>query len=146
MSSITGPVEVLAWHFPSAGAAIAALAMLDHFRDDPSVRVLDLLIGTQEDDEISYLEIDSDGSSRVGVIELPDHGRGLIAHEDVNSLAAALEIEEGSAVLVVALEHLWADHLGTAMQAAGGASAFDGFVAQSTINHIIHAASMKAGA
>lgn len=144
--SITGPVEVLAWHFPSPEEAIAALSALDTLQEDPSVRLLDLIIGTQEENELAFIEIEADGSGSAGVVELPEHSRGLIAHEDVDGLASELDLDEGGSVLVIALEHLWAERIGSAMVAAGGTSTLDEFVPGSNVDEIVAAATTEAGA
>jgi len=143
--SISGPVEVLAWHFQTPEEAIDGLAALDVLRGDPSVRVLDLIIGTQEEDELAFIEIEADGAETAAVIELPEHSRGLIAHEDVDGLASELELDEGGSVLVVALEHLWAERISSAMSAAGGTPTLDEFVAQATIDDVV-ALATNAGA
>jgi hypothetical protein len=144
--SITGPVEVLAWHFSTPEEAIDALSALDVFQNDSSVRLLDLVVGTQEADALAFIEVEAKGPGSGGVIELPEHSRGLIAHEDVDGLASELDLDEGGSVLVVALEHLWAERIGSAMLAAGGTSTLDEFVPGSNVDNILAAATAEAGA
>ncbi|MFZ4893516.1 DUF6325 family protein [Plantibacter sp. Mn2098] len=138
--SITGPVEVLAWHFPSAEDALVGAGALEALQDDSSIRVVDLIIGTQEDGELAFIELGADGSESLALISVPEDTRGLIAHEDVDGIAAELELDEGGSVLVVAVEHVWAEALSDAIADAGGSVRFDEFVPAAAIDEVLVAA------
>ncbi|MGG7465911.1 MULTISPECIES: DUF6325 family protein [unclassified Plantibacter] len=135
--SITGPVELLAWHFPSVEDAIVGAGALEELQADPSIRIVDLILGTSEDGEIVFVEIGADGAESLTLVEVPEETRGLIAHQDVDQLASESELDDGSSVLVIAIEHVWAETLSEAMAAAGGTTAFDEFVPAAAIDEVL---------
>lgn len=132
--SITGPVELLAWHFPSVEDAIVGAGALEELQADPSIRIVDLILGTSEDGEIVFVEI---GAESLTLVEVPEETRGLIAHQDVDQLASESELDDGSSVLVIAIEHVWAETLSEAMAAAGGTTAFDEFVPAAAVDEVL---------
>ena len=115
-----GPVDFLVIEFPAGqqdftGEMVTELASLV---DAGTIRILDLLILTKDDDgTIDAVEIeDFEGLDELRALEteLAD----LLAAEDVEHLAAAME--PGSVAGVLVWENTWAAPFASAARRAGG--------------------------
>ena len=115
-----GPVDYLILEFPSGkanftGEMAAALASLV---DSGTIRILDLMILTKGDDgAIDAFEIDDfEGLDELRALETDF--ANLLAEEDVENLAAAME--PGSVAGVLVWENTWAAPFASAARRAGG--------------------------
>ena len=118
---VLGPVDYLVVEFPLdranfSGEGAEELAKLV---EAGTIRVLDLiLIRKMEDGTVEAIELD-DYEGDVGALrELDNLALQLLAEEDIESLAGA--IEAGSLALVLVWENTWAGPFASAMRRAGG--------------------------
>ena len=115
-----GPIDYMVVEFPAgtsnfSGAMAAELAAL---AEAELIRVLDLMILTKDQDgNIEVLEVeDLDGTGELGSIEA-DLAE-ILAFEDVENLAAAME--PGSTAGVLVWENTWAAPFAVAARQSGG--------------------------
>ena len=115
-----GPIDYVVVEFPAgtsnfSGAMAAELAAL---AEAELIRVLDLMILTKDQDgNIEVLEVeDLDGTGELGSIEA-DLAE-ILAFEDVENLAAAME--PGSTAGVLIWENTWAAPFAVAARQSGG--------------------------
>ena len=115
-----GPIDYMVVEFPAgtsnfSGAMAAELAAL---AEAELIRVLDLMILTKaKDGNIEVLEVeDLDGTGELGSIEA-DLAE-ILAFEDVENLAAAME--PGSTAGVLIWENTWAAPFAVAARQSGG--------------------------
>ena len=115
-----GPIDYMVVEFPAgtsnfSGAMAAELAAL---AEAELIRVLDLMILTKDQDgNIEVLEVeDLDGTGELGSIEA-DLAE-ILAFEDVENLAAAME--PGSTAGVLIWENTWAAPFAGAARQSGG--------------------------
>ncbi|MBK7018316.1 MAG: DUF6325 family protein [Candidatus Microthrix parvicella] len=115
-----GPIDYMVVEFPAgtsnfSGAMAAELAAL---AEAELIRVLDLMILTKDQDgNIEVLEVeDLEGTGELGSIEA-DLAE-ILAFEDVENLAAAME--PGSTAGVLIWENTWAAPFAVAARQSGG--------------------------
>jgi hypothetical protein len=115
-----GPIDYVVVEFPAGtsnftGAMAVELAALS---EAELIRVLDLMILTKDQDgNIEVLEVeDLDGTGELGSIEA-DLAE-ILAFEDVENLAAAME--PGSTAGVLVWENTWAAPFAVAARQSGG--------------------------
>jgi hypothetical protein len=121
-----GPVDYLVVEFPLGKADFTGEAALElkSLVDRGLVRVLDLIfIHKLEDGSIEAFEAHE--YDQAGVLaELDALALELLAEEDVDALAAAVEPDTVAAILV--WENTWAAPFGAAVRRAGGQLVADG--------------------
>lgn len=112
------PVEYMIIEFPGNtfnGDIAPAIARLV---DRGLVRILDLVFVKKDaDGSILYFEYD-DLDEITGFAEIDGEADGLLNDEDIEELAADLELE--SSALFIVWEDLWAGELATAIRESGG--------------------------
>ena len=115
-----GPVDYLILEFPAGQANFSGemAAALTSLVDSGTIRLLDLMILTKGDDgAIDAFEIDDfEGLDELRALET-DFAK-LLAEEDVEHLAAAME--PGSVAGVLVWENTWAAPFASAARRAGG--------------------------
>jgi len=115
-----GPVDYVVVEFPAGASSFTGemAAELRKLIESGIIRVIDVLIltkdadGTVEATELS--DIDDLGDLQILEAELGD----LLAADDVDHLAAAME--PGSVAGVLIWENLWAAHFASAARSSGG--------------------------
>ncbi len=121
-----GPVDYLVVEFPLDKADFSGEAMqeLKSLVDKGLIRVLDLIfIHKLDDGSIEAFEAHEYGQAGV-LAELDALALELLAEEDVDALAAAVEPNTAAAILV--WENSWAAPFGAAVRRAGGQLVADG--------------------
>lgn len=121
-----GPVDYLVVEFPLDKADFSGEAMqeLKSLVDRGLIRVLDLIfIHKLDDGSIEAFEAHEYGQAGV-LAELDALALELLAEEDVDALAAAVEPNTAAAILV--WENSWAAPFGAAVRRAGGQLVADG--------------------
>jgi len=115
-----GPVDFLIVEFPAGqqnftGEMVEELVQLT---EDGIIRILDLLIIAKNDDgSVDAMEIeDLEGADEIRRLE--GHIAEILAADDVEMLAAA--IEPGTVAGVLVWENIWAAPFGAAARRAGG--------------------------
>ena len=115
-----GPVDYLILEFPAGKANFSGemAAALTSLVDSGTIRILDLLILTKGDDgAIDAFEIDDfEGLDELRALETDF--ANLLAEEDVENLAVAME--PGSVAGVLVWENTWAAPFASAARRAGG--------------------------
>ena len=115
-----GPVDYLILEFPAGKANFSGemAAALTSLVDSGTIRLLDLMILTKGDDgAIDAFEIDDfEGLDELRALETDF--ANLLAEEDVEHLAAAME--PGSVAGVLVWENTWAAPFASAARRAGG--------------------------
>ena len=115
-----GPVDYLILEFPAGKANFTGemAAALTSLVDSGTIRILDLMILTKGDDgAIDAFEIDDfEGLDELRALETDF--ANLLAEEDVENLAAAME--PGSVAGVLVWENTWAAPFASAARRAGG--------------------------
>ena len=117
-----GPVDYLVVEFPAGKAAFSGEmgAQLKALVEGGTVRVLDLLIITKDEDgivdafELDEFEDDQAGALRDLGFELAD----LLSEEDVDHIAAALE--PGTVAAALVWENTWAAPFAASIRHSGG--------------------------
>jgi len=117
-----GPVDYVVVGFPADKADFSG-AMADELKnlmESGTVRVLDLLLVTKDDDgAISVAELRDHDDSLVGELrELEADLSLMLAVEDVERIAGDLEL--GSAAAVLVWENTWAAPFASAVRHSGG--------------------------
>jgi hypothetical protein len=117
-----GPVDYLVVGFPAERANFSGemASQLKELIDSNTIRVLDLVIVTKDDDgSLDATELCDADDSEVG--QLRDLERDLavlLAASDVEDIGATLE--PGSAAAVLVWENTWAAPFGAAVRRSGG--------------------------
>ena len=115
-----GPVDYLVVEFPAGRANFSGemAAELSSLVDAGTIRILDLMIITKDDDgTIDAFEVDDfEGLDELRALET--ELANLLAAEDVEDLAAAME--PGSVAGVLVWENRWAAPFASAARRAGG--------------------------
>lgn len=117
-----GPVDYVVVGFPADKADFSG-AMADELKklmDSETVRVLDLLMVTKDDDgTISVAELRDHDDSLVGELRALEADLSLmLAVEDVERIGGDLEL--GSAAAVLVWENTWAAPFASAIRHSGG--------------------------
>jgi hypothetical protein len=119
---VLGPVDYLVVEFPldKANFSGEVAAELTSLVERGLIRVLDLIfIHKLGDGSIEAFEFDEYDSNEIGALrDLGEMALELLAEEDVDALAAAVEPDTVAAILV--WENTWAGPFGAAVRRAGG--------------------------
>lgn len=115
-----GPVDWLVVEFPGSRFKGEIAPALDDLVEAGTIRVLDLvLIKKDEDGSVGFFEIsDLDESELGGIIGYETELATLLAAEDVEAVAAA--VEPGSSAGLLVWENTWAAPFASAVRRAGG--------------------------
>jgi DNA-binding NarL/FixJ family response regulator len=138
---MTAPLQVLALTFrPDADAQARILAEVDRLEGRGVLRVLDLVVLAKDSGgAVEQLEIGDDedfGSLLGGLLTqrdgaaAPAPGRAVFAPAEARELAENLE--PGTALALLLVEHHWAAPLFDVIAAAGGSLISDGFLTDET--------------
>ncbi|QYN40317.1 DUF1269 domain-containing protein [Pseudonocardia sp. DSM 110487] len=114
-----GPVDYLVVEFPDARVPGEVLQRILELVDRGTVRILDLaFIRKEADGSVTGLEVtDLDGDGELDLRVLEGATSGLVADDDLDEAAAA--IEPGTAAAIVLYENLWAIPFVSALRRAG---------------------------
>jgi len=117
-----GPVDYLVVGFP-AGKADFSGAMADELKklmDSGTLRVLDLVIVTRDDDgTVAAVELRDHDETEVGELLALEADLSLVlATEDIERVGA--DLEPGSTAAVLVWENTWAGPLASAIRHSGG--------------------------
>lgn len=129
------PIQLMAFGYrPHTGAEDRILAELDQFEGKGVLRLLDFLFvhKTPEGELVRHqLEEEDHGAVLTGVLNTGQEGvslePGMRPLEEVLSWVAA-DVEPGSAMALVLIEHVWANALFSAVKAHGGELVSEGFI------------------
>ena len=115
-----GPVDWLVVEFPGSRFKGEIAPALDELVEAGTIRVLDLvLIKKAEDGSVDLFEIsDLDESELGGIVAYETELATLLAAEDVEAVAAA--VEPGSSAALLVWENTWAAPFASAVRRAGG--------------------------
>lgn len=115
-----GPVDWLVVEFPGSRFKGEIAPALDDLVEAGTIRVLDLvLIKKDEDGSVGFFEIsDLDESELGGIVGYETELATLLASEDVEAVAAA--VEPGSSAGLLVWENTWAAPFASAVRRAGG--------------------------
>jgi hypothetical protein len=121
-----GPVDYLVVEFPAGASSFTGemAAELRALVDSGTIRVIDVLILTKDaDGTVEATELSD--IAELGDLQAIEAGLGeLLAADDVDHLAAAME--PGSAAGVLIWENLWAAPFASAVRHSGGQLIADG--------------------
>ena len=116
-----GPIEILVLGFPDDHSAGRILPELERLVEDKTVTVVDGLFVTIDDDgsprSVEFDELDAD--SAVAILRsLLGAAEELLSDHDVAELVT--ELEPGSSVAILVVEHTWLKSLRDTVTDAGG--------------------------
>ena len=116
-----GPIEILVLGFPDDHSAGRILPELERLVEDKTVTVVDGLFVTIDDDgsprSVEFDELDAD--SAVAILRsLLGAAEELLSDQDVAELVT--ELEPGSSVAILVVEHTWLKSLRDTVTDAGG--------------------------
>jgi Family of unknown function (DUF6325) len=114
-----GPVDYLVVEFPDARVPGDVLRRILDLVDRRTVRILDLaFIRKEADGSVTGLEItDLDGDGELDLRVLEGATSGLVARDDLDEAAAAIEPDRAAAIVLY--ENLWAIPFVSALRRAG---------------------------
>lgn len=116
-----GPIELLVVGFPGSQFNGGILPALKDVVDRDIVSIVDCLLVTKDlDGNVGFVEIEDAGANEdvAALAELVGEANGLLAAEDVEDIAVALEPGDSAAFLV--FEHTWAKPFRDAIVDSGG--------------------------
>ena len=117
-----GPIDYLVVEFPAGRADFSGVMAekLKELVEEGTVRVLDLLIITKDDDgEVDAFELHEFEDGDIGLLrELGAEYAQLLSEEDVGHIAAALE--PGTVAAALVWENSWAAPFASSIRHAGG--------------------------
>jgi hypothetical protein len=115
-----GPVDWLVVEFPGSHFKGEIAPALDELVEAGTIRVLDLvLIKKDADGSVGFFEIsDLDESELGGIVAYETELATLLAAEDVEAVAEA--VEPGSSAALLVWENSWAAPFASAVRRAGG--------------------------
>jgi hypothetical protein len=115
-----GPVDWLVVEFPGSHFKGEIAPALDELVEAGTIRILDLvLIKKDEDGSVGFFEIsDLDESELGGIVAYETELATLLAAEDVEAVAEA--VEPGSSAALLVWENAWAAPFASAVRRAGG--------------------------
>lgn len=131
-----GPVQLMAFGYGSAlGAEDKIMAELDALQGRGLLRLLDFLfVQKTTEGELVMLDVGDDDDYGTILALFPwdeDGGTPATAEVDPDELAElAAELEPGTAMAIVLVEHLWAGGLFSAVEASGGELLSEGFITE----------------
>lgn len=116
---VMGPVDYIVVEFPDARVPGDVLQRILDLVDQGTVRILDLaFIRKETDGTVIALELtDLDGDGELDLLVLEGATSGLVAPDDLEEAAGA--IEPGSAAAIVVYENLWAIPFASALRRSG---------------------------
>ncbi len=124
MSEVTleemGPIDYVVIEFPGNKMTGEGLPILVDLVDRGIIRLIDLVFFTKGDDgSVAVVEIaDFDGDGELDLAIFEGASSGLVAEEDVNEAAAA--VEAGSSAALLVYENRWAAPFAAAVRRGGG--------------------------
>ena len=114
-----GPVDWLVLEFPGSRFRGEIAPLLSGLVDDGTVRVLDLVLVTkQEDGTVEARELTDAEAPDIAALRDMKSDLTLLSEQDITSVSAA--IEPGSTAALLVWENTWAAPLGSAIRHAGG--------------------------
>ena len=116
-----GPIELLAVGFPGSQFTGGILPELERLAENGTITIVDAMVLIKNDDEsLDFFEIGQipEDASMAALMGLIDEGNGLIAEEDLEEFAVALEPGDSAALL--AFEHTWFKPLRDEIMDSGG--------------------------
>lgn len=116
-----GPIEILVLRFPDDQSAGRILPELERLVEDTTVTIVDGLFVTIDDDgsprSVEFDELDAD--SAVAILRsLLGAAEELLSDQDVAELVT--ELEPGSSIAILVVEHTWLKSLRDTVTDAGG--------------------------
>lgn len=150
MSDVTlnelGPVDYVIVEFPAGATNFTGemAAELVALVDAGTIRVIDILILTKDDDGLVEATELSDIADLGPLVAIEAELAELLAEEDVEHLAAAME--PGSVAGVLIWENLWAAPFAAAARRSGGQLIADGRIPIQAIIAAIEADDLTTGA
>jgi uncharacterized membrane protein len=138
---VLGPVEVLVVSFPGNQFNGRIVPELERLIDDDTISLIDgLLVRKDEHGDVTFVEFDETAANEEAarMATAMDQLDSLISDDDVNELAAGLEINSSAAIFVI--EHTWCKPLRDAIVDSGGLLAADfrvpGFVVEELLGDL----------
>jgi hypothetical protein len=115
-----GPIDYVVIEFPGNKMTGEGLPILVDLVDRGIIRLIDLVFFTKGDDgSVAVVEIaDFDGDGELDLAIFEGASSGLVAEEDVNEAAAA--VEAGSSAALLVYENRWAAPFAAAVRRGGG--------------------------
>jgi hypothetical protein len=116
-----GPIEVLVIDFPGNRFNGDILPELERLVETKTISIIDgLFLHKDAEGDVAFYELSEVGAdeSVARLAGLLDQLESLLSDEDVEELAAGLDVDSSAAILV--FEHTWAKPLRDAIVGAGG--------------------------
>jgi hypothetical protein len=114
-----GPVDWLVLEFPGSRFRGEIAPLLSGLVDDGTVRVLDLVLVTkQEDGTVEARELTDAEAPDIAALRDMKSDLTLLSEQDITSVSAA--IEPGSTAALLVWENTWAAPFASAVRRAGG--------------------------
>ncbi len=116
-----GPIELAVIGFPGTPSSGAIAAEIEKLIDDDVITLVDaLFVAKGHDGDVTFIEVEQVDvdSSIQALASLLDESDGLLADEDVDAIADALE--PGASALMLVFENTWVKPLRDAVLAADG--------------------------
>ena len=117
---MTAPVEFMVIGFEGNRFNGQVAPTLADLIDRGMIRVMDILFVTKDAaGDVAAIELaDLDPEIHAAFSPVVDQVSGLVSEEDVEDIADALDPE--SSVVILLVEHLWAEAFATAVRSSGG--------------------------
>jgi uncharacterized membrane protein len=114
-----GPIDYIILEWPTAPSGDEVVPLLVDLVDRGTIRILDItFVSKNEDGSLSAIEVNDLGPAAQAFGVFEGASSGLLADDDLQDAAGALE--PGSSAAILVWENTWAAPVATALRRSGG--------------------------
>jgi uncharacterized membrane protein len=114
-----GPIDYIILEWPTAPSGDEVVPLLVDLVDRGTIRILDItFVSKNEDGSLSAIEVNDLGPAAQAFGVFDGASSGLLADDDLQDAAGALE--PGSSAAILVWENTWAAPVATALRRSGG--------------------------
>ena len=132
-----GPVEYIAIAFPGNKFSGEIIPAIRELQDSGTIRVLDLVIITKDDDgNVASIELnEASPETQATFAALGVENRNLLGQEDFEDIGGALDPNSTAALMI--WENVWAERFASSLRAADGILVANGRIPAALVEEIM---------
>jgi hypothetical protein len=132
-----GPVEYIAIAFPGNKFSGEIIPAIRELQDSGTIRVLDLVIITKDDDgNVASIELnEASPETQATFAALGVENRNLLGQEDFEDIGSALDPNSTAALMI--WENVWAERFATSLRNADGILVANGRIPAALVEEIM---------